>query len=145
MERMILNSADGITRTERWTCQSASERDAQLRIFPWPIPSTHEVFYRWTDDMHYEVGLRAKTVPVVTQGTTTTELPPPPAPATTTGATTHPLDKDTAELAKTKRDDLKTIAAENNIDLAGFLATNKQASNLQAADFVKKAWEAKKK
>jgi hypothetical protein len=136
---------DGI-KCEKWTCQSATERDQQLSIYQNPPPSTHELAYKWLDDMSYIVGLRPKAVP-----TPATSAPAPVQPTATglslaeAGQPAHPLDAPAADLAKMKREDLKTIATENGIDLHGYLAANKQASNVSAAAFVKDAWAAKQK
>lgn len=206
MVRDIIKSPDGLTRTERWTCQSATERDAQMGILPWPIPTGYEVFYRWLSDMVYEVGLRPMKVPTSQSVDLTAKLqelnelahaafadwkdgdrdssklhdliielgrliekpghgprmpasPVPAAPATaavtSTNAAqgtatveithTHPFDADVATLAKWKREDLRTLATQESIALEDFLKGKHNVSNLQAAAFVKEAWEARKK
>lgn len=158
MERTIIKSDDGMTKKEVWTCQSATERDAQLAIFPWPIPSTHELYYRWLDEMHYEVGMRPKqqaaAVPVapavgslaptgaVPAVTTIASIENGTATVSTTPA--HPFDADAATLARMKREDMRTLATQESIPLEDFLAKTRNASNVQAAAFVKDAWEKKK-
>lgn len=38
------------------TMSSVSERDQYLKVYPNPMPSTHELAYHWEDDMHLVVG-----------------------------------------------------------------------------------------
>jgi hypothetical protein len=40
--------------------QSTTERDRHQRVFPDPMPSTHRLAYRWTDEMQYEVYLEPR-------------------------------------------------------------------------------------
>lgn len=78
-----------------FTMQGVEERDRWQRVFPDPIPSTHEPFFVW-HDMKLTIGVRLKA-------------------AAPDGAGETPVLPKTDPLGTKTIEDLKTIAAEKSI------------------------------
>lgn len=179
MNREIIKF-DSDHNIERIVCQSTTERDAQLRIFPWPKLSTHVLDYRWADPMTYEVFVRPHALSEEVRDAVLPTLkevdrlaamavsgkdvkpgltallgdlrkllglalkvpavgePPPSAGPDPSKGEPREILADPVALAKLKRADLVTVAAEAGIQF------DSKLSNAQAAAFVSEGWTKKK-
>lgn len=88
--------------------QGTTERDAWLRTFPHPLPSTHKLAYEWPDDMTLVVRPEPIATPSAGEGSHG------PSPADVANV---PAPADVAALEGKTIADLQTLAAEKGVIL----------------------------
>lgn len=122
----------------RFIMQAATERDAWMRAFPWPCPSTHQVTYRW-DEKTITFEIKERTAAPAQPAT-------PPKPDTGETPVLSPvLSPEIDHLKAMKKEDFVTYCVERGFSpnpkhsrpqqIAAFLeATSKNTERQQVAE-----------